>query len=50
MISFENSCPKTQAYNLAPAGAILFQFKKIENLVHDSQFFEPWKQVYLEKE
>ena len=50
MVSFEDSCPKTQAWNLAPAGAILFQFEMIQNLVHDSQFFEAWKQEYLEKE
>ena len=50
MVSLEDSCPKTQAWNLAPEGAILFQFQKIQNLVHDSQFFEPLKQEYLEKE
>ena len=50
MVGFENSCPKTQARNLAPAGAILFQFLKFQNLVHDPQCFEPWKQEFLEKE
>ena len=50
MVGFEDSCPKTQAWNSAPAGAILFQFQKTQNLVHDSQFFEPLKQEYLEKE
>ena len=50
MASFGDSCPKTQAQNLAPVSAILFQFQKFQNLVHDPQFFEPWKQEYLEKE
>ena len=42
MAGFEDSRPKTQARNLAPAGAILFQFKRFKNLVQDPQFFEPW--------
>ena len=50
MASFEDSRPKTQARNLVPAGAILFQFQKFQNLVHDPQFFEPWRQEFLEKE
>ena len=50
MVGFEYFCPKTQARNLAPAGAILFQFQKFQNLVHDPQCFEPWKQEFLEKE
>ena len=28
MAGFEESCPKTQAWNLAPAGAILLPFQK----------------------
>ena len=39
MGGFEDSCPKNQARNLAPAGAILFQSKNFQNLEHDSQFF-----------
>ena len=50
MVGFENSCPKTQAQNLAPAGSILFQFQKFKNLAQDPQFFEPWEQECLEKE
>ena len=50
MASFEDSSPKTQASNLAPAGAILFQFQKFQNLVHDPPFFKPWKEEVLEKE
>ena len=50
MASFEDLCPKTQAWNLAPAGTILFQFQQFQNYVHDPKFFEPWKQEYLEKE
>ena len=46
MAGFEDSCPKTQAWNLAPVGAILFQFQKFQNLVHDPKFFEPWKQKF----
>ena len=41
MAGFENSRPKTQDSNLAPAGAILFQFQTFQNLVHDLQFFWP---------
>ena len=43
MAGLEYSCPKTQSRNLVPAGAILFQFQKFQNLVHDPQFFEPLK-------
>ena len=50
MAGFEDSRPKTQAWNLAPAVAILFQFQKSQHLVHDPQCFEPWKQEFLEKE
>ena len=39
MGGFEDSCPKTQARNLAPACAILFQFKRFQILVHDLLFF-----------
>jgi len=31
--------PKLKARHLASAGAILFQFKKFQNLVHDPPFF-----------
>ena len=47
MAGFEDSRPKTQASNLAPVGAILFQFQKLQNLVHDPQFFEYWKQEFF---
>ena len=50
MGSFEDYCPKTQAWNLAPAYAILFQFKRFQILVHDPLFFYPWKQEFIEKE
>ena len=50
MAGFEDSRPKTQALNLAPVGAILFQSQKLQHLVHDPQCFEPWKQQFLEKE
>ena len=50
MAGFENSRPKTQARNLAFVGAILFQFQKFQNLVHDPQFFDPWKEEFLEKD
>ena len=50
MAGFEDFRPKTQAWNLAHADAILFQFQKFQNLVHDPQCFEPWKQEFLEKE
>ena len=50
MAGFEDSRPKTQASNLSPVGAILFQFQKFQHLVHDPQRFEPWKQEFLEKE
>ena len=50
MAGFEDFRPKTQAWNLAPAGSILFQFQKSKNLAHDPQFFEPWEQECLEKE
>ena len=50
MFGFEDSCPKTQVSNLAPAGAVLLQFQKFQNLVLDPQFFEPWEQECLEKE
>ena len=39
MASFEDFCPKTQAWNVVPAGAILFQFQKFQNLAHDPRFF-----------
>ena len=39
MVGFEDFRPKTLAQNLTPAGAILFQFQKLQNLVHDLQFF-----------
>ena len=42
MAGFEDSCPKTHALNLAPAGAILFQFKIFQNLEHNPQIFESW--------
>ena len=42
MAGFEDSCPKTQARNLAPVGAMLFQFKNFQDLVHDPHFFKPW--------
>ena len=42
MAGFEDSRPKTQARNLASAVAILFQFKRFQNLVQDPQFFEAW--------
>ena len=35
MAGFEDFRPKTQAWNLAPAGSILFQFQKFKNLAHD---------------
>ena len=41
MASFEDSRPKTQAQNFAHEGAILFQFQKLQNLIHDPHFFEP---------
>ena len=50
MAGFEDSCPKTQARNLAPAAADLFQFQKFQKLVHDPQIFEPWKKEFFEKE
>ena len=50
MAGFEDSCPKTQAWNLAPVVTILFQSQKFQNLVNDPQFFESWKQEFLEKE
>ena len=50
MASFENSRPKTQASNLAPESVILFQFQKFQNLVHDPQLFELWKQEFFKKE
>ena len=50
MAGFEDFRPKTQAWNLAPAGSILFQFQKFKNLAHDQQFFESWEQGCLEKE
>ena len=50
MAGFEDFCLKTQAWNLAPAGSILFQFHEFKNLAHDPQFFEPWEQEYLEKD
>ena len=50
MVGFEDSCPKTQAWNLAPAGAILVQIQRFQNFVHDPQFFEPWQQEFSEKE
>ena len=50
MAGFEDSCPKPQDQNLPHAGAIFFQFQTFQNLVHDLQFFEPWKQEYEEKE
>ena len=49
MAGFEDSFPKTQALILAPPGAILIQFQKFQNLVHDPQFLEPWKQIFLKK-
>ena len=50
MAGFEDSRPKTKARNFAPAGVILFQFQKSLRLIHDSQFFEPWRQRFLEEE
>ena len=50
MVGLVDSCPKTQARNLAPACAILFQFKRFQILVHDPLFFYPWKQEFIEKE
>ena len=50
MAGFEDFCPKTQVWNLAPAGSILFQFQKLEISAHDPQFFEPLEQEYLEQE
>ena len=50
MAGFEDSHPKTEARNLALEVAILFQFQRFHNLVHDPQPFEPWKQEFLEKE
>ena len=50
MASFEDYCPKTQAWKVAPADAILFQFQKFQHLVHDPQCYDPWKQEFLEKE
>ena len=47
MAGFEDFPSKTQAWNLAPAGSILFQFQKSKNLAHDPHFFEPWKQESL---
>ena len=41
MADYEDSRPKSQAQNFAPAGAILFQFQKLQNFIHDPQFFEP---------
>ena len=49
MAGFEASCPKTQAWILAHVVAILFQFQKFQNMVHDPQFYEPCKQDYLKK-
>jgi hypothetical protein len=43
MAGFGNSCPKTPALNLAPAAAILLQFKKFQNRVNNPLFCEPWK-------
>ena len=50
MAGFGDFCLKTQAWNLALAGPILFKFQKSKNLAHDPQFFEPWEQECLEKE
>ena len=44
MAGFENSRPKTQAWNLA---AILLQFQRFWDLVIDPQLFEPWRQEFL---
>ena len=50
MASFEDPRPKTKAQNSALVGAILFQFQKFQNMEHNPQIFEPWKQKFLEKE
>ena len=50
MVGLGNSCPKTQAQNSAPIGAILLQLETFQNLGNDPQFFQPWKQECFEKE
>ena len=39
MAGFEDSSPKIQGRNFAPAGEIVFQSQKFQNLIYDLQFF-----------
>ena len=50
MAGFEDFGPKTQAWNLAPASSILFQFQIFDNIAHNPRFFERLEQECLEKE